>query len=58
MPKASTDYLLNLQERYYQTEQDVVSMRKASYIMDILRNTEQGLFFCPHRHNGLYRSCV
>ncbi|MFT7044614.1 MAG: hypothetical protein ACI81O_002257 [Cyclobacteriaceae bacterium] len=58
MSKAIAEYLLNRQERYDQTEQDVVLMHKASYTMDIFRDSEQGLFFSPHQHNGLYRSWV
>jgi hypothetical protein len=40
MSKASTDYLLNLQERSCQTEQDVVLMDKSFYTMGNLRDSE------------------
>jgi hypothetical protein len=44
MSNAGTDCLLNQQQRYYQTEHDVVLMHRASYTMGILRDSEQGLF--------------
>jgi len=40
MSKASTDYLLNLQERSWQTEQDVVLMDTFFYTMGNLRDSE------------------